>query len=285
MATAPQWVGERAADLPAAIPAPISADRPGYLRDLWSRREFMVEMSRTTLRAEHFNTVLGQLWLLLNPVLLGLVYFILVDILGRRRHGDDYLAHLLVTLFAFQFITTSIQTGAKSVVGGSRLILNMSFPRLILPLSAVFTAFLQFLPTLVLCILLHVAIGHPIDPTLLWLVPLTAMLAVLAVGLAAMFATLQVYFRDTRSFLPFALRIWLYLSPVLYTVAEVPGRIDRYIGLNPMYPILGAWSQVLVGDSRPSFRFVAGGLLWAVVALVAGIGVFRLREKDFAVRV
>ena len=127
----------------------------GYLGELWRRREFAFELARTDLRSQHFNTALGQLWLILNPLLLGLVYFVLVEIIGRGHRGIDFLAHLLLALFAFRLVSSSVSQGARSVVGGGRLILNSAFPRTLLPLSAVLTSFMLFLPTLVVYAIVH----------------------------------------------------------------------------------------------------------------------------------
>ena len=133
-----------------------------YVRELWRRREFAREMSRTNLRAQHFNTVFGQLWLVLNPLMLAGVYFLLVYILrGSGSRGVDFFAHLLAGLFAYYFISDSIRLSVKSVTGGGRLILNTAFPRALLPLSSVITAFLRFLPTLVIYIPVHIIAGLP----------------------------------------------------------------------------------------------------------------------------
>src|SRR5919205_10118 len=85
-----------------------------YLRELWRRREFAVELSRTKLRSQHFNTVFGQLWLVLNPLLLGLVYFILVDILQSGTRGGAFFAHLLAGIFAYYFVSGAVREAAKS---------------------------------------------------------------------------------------------------------------------------------------------------------------------------
>src|ERR671935_1582291 len=75
-----------------------------YVRELWRRREFAFELSRTRLRAQHFDTTFGQLWLILNPLLLAGVYFVLVDIIGRGSRGLTFFAHLMAGLFAYYFV-------------------------------------------------------------------------------------------------------------------------------------------------------------------------------------
>jgi teichoic acid transport system permease protein len=255
-----------------------------YLHEVWRRRQFAYEMSRTTLRAQHFQTAFGQLWLLLNPVLLSLVYFLLVDILRNGHRPPHYFAHLMSALFAFHLVNGAVTQGAKSVVGGGRLVLNTAFPRSLLPLSSVLTALMRFFPTLAIYAVVHVASGLPIGPHLLWAVPIVALLTLFSAGVSMLVAAAQVYFRDVSSFLPYLMRIWLYGSPVLYFLYEVPDRLRWLIDLNPLTPLLGAWSDVLIGGHDPSAKFMAWGAGCALAALVVGGLIFVSREREFAVR-
>src|SRR5829696_373349 len=191
-----------------------------YLRELWRRREFAFELSRMDLRAQHFNTVFGQLWLVINPLMLACVYFVLVDILRSGSRGDEFFAHLMAGLFAYYFFQQSLNQGVRSVVSGGRLILNTAFPRALLPLSSVITAFIRFLPTIVVYIPVHLASGLPVGPEMLWLIPILGILAVFAAAMAMLVAAVQVYFRDLKSFLPYATRIWMYATPILYFANE-----------------------------------------------------------------
>src|ERR671920_2286324 len=130
-----------------------------YLRELWRRREFAFEMSRTDVQAQHFNTFFGALWLVLNPLLLACVYFILVDILRARTGGLDFFAHLMAALFVYHFVTDGIRQAVKSVTSGGRLILNTAFPRVLLPAASVLTALKRFLPTVLVFIPVYIATG------------------------------------------------------------------------------------------------------------------------------
>jgi teichoic acid transport system permease protein len=255
-----------------------------YVAELWRRREFAFEMSRTDLRAQHFNTVFGQLWLVINPLLLACVYFILVDILQAGSRGTEFFAHLMAGLFAYHFVSDAVRQGAKSVVSGGRLILNTAFPRALLPLSSVMTAFMRFVPTLVIYAPVHVASGLPIDLRLLWVLPVVALLAVLASGVAMLVAAAQVYFRDISSFLPYVLRVWLYASPVLYYAHEVPERYQVILDVNPIAPLLTTLSDVLNRGEAPSAQLLGTGLAWAAGIFVVGSLFFISREREFAVR-
>jgi teichoic acid transport system permease protein len=255
-----------------------------YLRELWRRREFAIELARTDLRAQHFNTVFGQLWLVLNGILLGLVYFLLVVILSPQSKGAAFFGHLLAALFTFRLVSRSVRQGAGSVVGGGRLILNTAFPRALLPLSAVLSVFLSFLSLALVYSIVHVVAGKPVGPQLLWLPLVIATFVIFASGAAMAIAAAQVYFRDLKSFLPYLTRIWLYSSPVLYYVDQIPERLKPILTLNPLYPMLAALSQIVDDGEAPSATFIVWGLGWALFALVAGGLFFISREREFAIR-
>ena len=256
-----------------------------YVRELWRRREFAREMARTNLRAQHFNTVFGQLWLVLNPLMLALVYFLLVYILrGSGSRGVDFFAHLLAGLFAYYFISDSIRLSVKSVTGGGRLILNTAFPRALLPLSSVITAFLRFLPTLVIYIPVHIIAGLPVNAELLWIFPLIFLMFVMAAGAGMLVSALQVYFRDVKNFLPYFLRIWLYSSPVLYYASEVPEGLRWILVVNPLGGLLTAWSDVIIEGAMPELWAIGMAAAWAFGIFLAGGLFFVSREREFAVR-
>jgi teichoic acid transport system permease protein len=255
-----------------------------YLRQLWRRRGFAFELARADLRSKHFNTALGQLWLILNPLLLGLVYFALVQIIGRRGGTLVGLAYLLLALFTFRLVTTSISQGARSVVGGGRLILNTAFPRTLLPLSAVLTCFMLFLPTLGVYAVVHAVADLPITPEILWGIPIIALMIVFAAGSAMLVAAVQVYFRDLTAFLRYMLRIWLYLSPILWTAAQVPEKYKPFLYANPLYPPLTALNDAVTLGVTPRASLLLLTLAWAVGALVVGSLFFISREREFAVR-
>ena len=147
--------GPHRAGLPPLLP---------YFRELWHRRAFAAEMSKAVMRGANTSTFFGQLWLILNPLLLAGVYYLLVTII-RGRHEPAFFAHLCLSLFAFNLVSTAITTGAPSVTCSGKLLMNTPFPRLLIPLSAVRTAFFRFLPTIPVYLVFHVIfltdVWHP----------------------------------------------------------------------------------------------------------------------------
>jgi teichoic acid transport system permease protein len=277
-----EFTGERHVFVPHSVGLPPLRS---YLHETWRRREFAVELARTKLREQNFDTAFGQLWLVLNPLLLALVYFILVDILrASDSRNSEFFAHLVGCLFAFMLIHNAMTVGVRSVTKGGRLILNSAFPRALLPLSSVITAFMRFLPTLVVYVPIHIAAGLPVNVNDLWTIPIIALFLLLASGLSMLVAAGQVYFRDLSNFLPYVLRIWLYVSPVLYFADEVPERYRWLLDVNPMGGLLTAWSDVLVAGQPPGLQPMLLGLAWGIGLFVAAGLFFLSREREFAVR-
>jgi teichoic acid transport system permease protein len=270
--------GPHRAGLPPLVP---------YFRELWHRRGFAAEMSRASMRSKNTSTFFGQAWLVLNPLLLAAVYYLLVTIL-RGHHDTKVFVHLTLGLFAFHLVQASINSGTRSVVSAGKLLINTAFPRLLIPLSAVRTAVFRFLPTIPVYLIFHlIFLTRVWSPTMFLSLYFLGTLLLFSAGLAAFFATLQVYFRDTSSFLPYFVRIWMYLSPVLWlpeNVANFSKTVLTIIQINPMYAMLGGYAETIQEEKVPDIgTFISSGL-WAVAVAAIGFLFFVSRERDFAVR-
>jgi teichoic acid transport system permease protein len=124
----------------------------------------------------------------------------------------------------------------------------------------------------------------PFGTHLLWVIPIVVLLLVLAMGLSMVVAAAQVYFRDLKTFLTYGLRVWLYASPILYYASEVPDRYGFLLVLNPLAPLLTAWSDVIDRGLAPDPADLAFGAAWAVALFIGGALFFISREREFAVR-
>jgi teichoic acid transport system permease protein len=256
-----------------------------YLADTFAHLQFAYQKARLDLKAAHQDTWFGQLWNILNPLLLGIVYWLLVIVIFNRAGGFPVFVQIVGGLFLFRLASGSLSLGATSIVKSGAFVLNTRIPRLILPIGAVISAFLSFAPSLAVLAVLLVAAGYPIGIHLLWAIPIIVILIVLSLGLATLFATLNVYFRDVSSFLPYTLRIWLYLTPIIYMYHHVPAQLQWALFVNPIGGLFAAWQQVLFEGTAPSFRFLSLGIGWAIGLLIVGALMFMRREREFAVRI
>ena len=139
--------------------------------------------------------------------------------------------------------------------------------------------------TLIVYIPVHIIAGLPFGPSLLWVVPLIFLMFVMASGAAMLVSALQVYFRDLSSFLPYVLRIWLYISPVLYYPERVPERYKFILDINPLGGLLTAWSDVINRGHAPTASAMLLGLAWGIGLFVVSGLFFMSREREFAVRI
>lgn len=255
-----------------------------YWRSLWARRAFISEYSRSELHEKHFDSVFGQVWLVLNPLLLSGVYFLLIVIIGGHSDKVRYV-HLTGCLFLFYFVANSMTAGSKSVVRGQKLILNTAFPRIMLPISVTYISFINFLPTILVFFVIRTAMGFPFGWALLWSIPVVLITGIFALGLSILISCANVYFRDISSFLPYFSRTWLYLSPILYEVSTLSPQLRSIEAFNPLFPMLDSWSRSIVHNEVPHLSSMLQGLAWALGILFIGTYFFLSRERDFAVRV
>ncbi len=271
---------------PVIVYEPFKAGLPpmrAYLRSLWHRRAFISEFARSELREQNFGSVFGQLWLVLNPLLLSAVYFLLIYVIGGTS-DEIRFGHLTATLFLFYLIANSLTGGVKAITSGQRLILNTSFPRVMLPVSAVVVAIFKFLPTFVVAIAIHIFLGLPYSWQMLWAFPVLLISIVMALGMAIMISCINVYFRDISSMLPYLTRSLLYLSPILYEASTISASIKQFQIVNPIFYLLDSWSRVIVHAEAPTMYGLIHSSIFALSIFIVGTYFFLSRERDFAVR-
>jgi ABC-type polysaccharide/polyol phosphate export permease len=257
-----------------------------YLAELWSRRRFVWHLARTDLKAEHYDSAIGQLWVVLDPLLLAAVYFLLRTVVKPAGSGagrNAIIAHLVWAVFFFTFVSNAMMTGARSLLSGRALIMNSSFPRAVLPLTAVVKSVFDFLPTVFVYFAFHLVLGQPFGLSLVVLPLIIVILTIMNLGLGLLFAPLMVFFRDTGGFLPYVTRIWLYVTPALYFVSEIPPKLLAYLRWNPLYPSYAALEQMF-NAHFPSPVYLLAASAWALGFFLVGAVVFLARERDFAVR-
>ena len=271
---------------PVAVYEPFRAGLPplgAYLRSLWARRSFVAEFSRSELREQNYGSVFGQLWLVLNPLLLSGVYFLLIYIIGGQSDSTRY-GHLTASLFLFYLVSNSLTGGVKSITAGQRLILNTAFPRIMLPISAMVIALFKFVPTPAVFFVMRTVLGLNYSWQMFWAIPVIFIALLMGLGMAILISCINVYFRDIASFLPYMTRSLLYLSPILYQASDLSDQLRSFEIANPIFYLLDAWSQVMVYAQAPDLFSLLHSLVWALAIFILGTYFFLSRERDFAVR-
>jgi ABC-type polysaccharide/polyol phosphate export permease len=258
-----------------------------YTRTVAERRPLMWHLARTDLKAEHYGTVFGQIWIILDPLLLAAVYYMLRTVVRPIGNSNPatrnlILSHLMWALFFFRYTSQSFAAGSRSVINGKALILNTSVPRAIFPLVSTLKALLDFLPTLLIYAIFQFVLKQPFTWALLAIPLIIVILTIFNLGLAFAFAAITVFFRDTTGFVPYMTQIWLYTTPILYRVAEIPPNLKRLLMLNPLFPFIAALEQIFTGH-WPSLIYIYWAAAWALGVFCVGVVIFLVRERDFAI--
>ena len=254
-----------------------------YLRDIWRRRDFIIQVPLNELRVQNANTFLGNIWLVLNPALSVGVYFIVFGLIVDVRRGvEDYLAFLTIGVFVFSSSQRVIVNGAGAVARNLGLIRTMRFPRAILPLGTAVSGVISFGP--VLLVTLAVTIGYGNFPTWRWaaLLPVFALQVLFNLGGSFFMARLNHVYTDLEYTLPYLFRLLFYLSGVLYSVDRFvqDESLRFFFALNPMYCFLSIWRWALL-DLPLRAEVVGGALISGLVAPVAGFLFFRAGEATY----
>lgn len=249
------------------------------MRDLWARRDFAWYLATSNLKARNATTALGIVWWVLNPLLLSGVYFLVFGIIfsGGRRGNPEYLAYLMSGMFAYRFTSSVITRASNTIVNNSKLIVNMRFPRLLLPISSVIESGIGFLVSILAFFAIIIPItGNWPGWSLLYFIPVFFFHIFFSLGLGALAARLAVPFRDVSNLIPYLLRIWLYISPIIWTIDQLeealdglPGWVEPLMNLNPMHHILLAYRTALLGWEFNAV-YLTGTIVSAVLLLVIG---------------
>ena len=257
-----------------------------YFKDVWSRREFVTELSRVDRENEHLDTFFGKLWSIISPLLSAGVYYLFIFVL-QGAQGPVRFLHLMLGIFVFEFLSTAATRGSSSIIGAKGIINNTEFPRILLPLTQVLTSWRIFLPSLGVYALFHAGLQQPLTIYALQAIPALLLIIIFSTGLALFASTAQVYFRDTASLMPFVLRLIMFASPVLY----YPEQAKELLGgifisaVNPIFCMVEIFSGSIVrGDTFDVWTWLIASS-WALFTFIGGFTFLVMREGEFAARI
>jgi teichoic acid transport system permease protein len=271
------------------FPVGAQLDTRDYLRAIWRMRDFVLQVPLGRLRAQTHSTVLGGLWHLLNPLLFAGVYYFVFGVVFRGREGiPNYAAFLIAGLFSFLYTQRVATTGAGAITSNRSLIGQVNFPRASLPLSATLAETISHGWSMLALLGIVLLTGESVSPEWLLLLPLLTLQCIFNLGLALIVARLGFRFRDVQQFLPYALRMWMYLSGIFYSLAFVESRVSEAGWLielfewNPAYAYATLTRAALLEGQEAGLQVWLVAAVWALLLVVGGFFFFRRREIEYA---
>ena len=251
------------------------------LKEIYEYREMIFTSVYRELRGRYKGSVLGFLWMFINPLLQLLVYTMVFSVV-LRAGIDKYYLFLFVALIPWIFMATSVTGGSACVYGQAGLVTKIYFPRQVLPISFVTTCFVNMLLCFVVVLFVcGFSIGLNLR-VLPYLIPIMLIEYILALGIAFLVSGVTVYFRDLEHILAILVMAWQFLTPVMYPITMVPEHLLPIFNLNPMTPVVAAYRSILYYKTPPDFSTMASAVFWGVVFLLVGWFVFERLQRRFA---
>lgn len=261
----------------------------GMMRSLWLYRNFILSSIRNELVTKFSRSKLGGLWMIINPLSQVAIYaLILSNILAAKLPGIEstyaYAIYLMAGLLAWTLFSEVVGRCLNVFIDNGNLMKKMSFPKITLPTIIIGSSILNNVLLFLSMLGIFFALGHGFSATILWLIPLTLLLATLALSLGLILGIFNVFLRDIGQLIPIILQMWFWFTPIVYPINILPEKYQELLtSLNPIFPIVNAYQQVIVYDKAPN---IDSGLLpitvVTLVLLAMSLFLFRRAGEEMA---
>jgi lipopolysaccharide transport system permease protein len=269
--------------------------RPGPLatlvetvRDIRSRRRLIEYLVRADLKKRGADTLLGNVWWVLDPLLTMLVYVILVAII-LKSSTPAYPLFIICAILPWKWFSSSISDAVMCVVSKDKVIKQVRFPKIVLPVAATVGGLVSFLFGLIpLAVMMVLVFPSYISPWLLAIPLVAAVQFVLTFAVCVLAAALTVFYRDIGNLAGHLLKIWFYLSPALYgsdriaTLAQHDPQLFSIYELNPFAGLFESYRNLIYYGKPPTWDLLLVVLGESAILVVIAVLVFRRLEPSFA---
>jgi lipopolysaccharide transport system permease protein len=264
-------------------PATVSITTMGsHLARLVQFRDLLLAMTAHRLSVRYKQSLLGYFWAILHPLLLMLIYTIIFSRFVKvRTDGTPYAVFAYSALLPWTLFSNGLTGATMGLPAHSNLLSKVYFPREIVPLSYVLAAFADFLMAFLVLILLMFHYGISLSAGALWAVPAILTLTVFLTGTALIASAVQVRFRDMGMALPLLLQVWMFATPVVYSLSSVPKSLRFLYDLNPLVGIMETFRGALLHGAAPDWALLAKSLSVSLVVTLFAYAWFKHAEVTF----
>lgn len=253
------------------------------IREIWEYKELLYFFTWRDLKVRYKQTFVGVAWSIFQPFFTMVVFSVFFGkMLSVPSDNVPYPIFVYTGLLFWQFFSAGLSETSNVLIANQSIITKVYFPRLVLPLSAVFTKFIDFIIAAV--ILGGMMIYYGYSPSLIGLLVLPILLMITfmaAVGGGLVLAAFNVKYRDVRFILPFFIQILLFVTPVIYP-ASVAGKYSWLLAINPMTGVIQTARAALLGTAVINWTLVAISFVATAFLLAIGTVYFKKVERYFA---
>ncbi len=255
----------------------------GMFYSLWQYRNFVLSSIRNEFKSRFARSKFGGLWMIVQPLSQVLIYaLILSNVLAAKLPGIDnkyaYAIYLMAGLLAWTLFSEITNRCLTLFIEQGNLMKKMNFPRITLPTIVIGSSVINNILLFISMVGIFLLLGHQFNLTILWLIPLTLIVIIFAIGIGLILGIMNVFMRDIGQAFPIILQIWFWFTPIIYPENIIPESYRHLLNLNPFYPIVSAYHQVLVYNKTPDINGLA--IISVVAIMLALLGLFLFRRAS-----
>ena len=257
------------------------------LKELWKYRDLVILFVKRDLKNVYKQTVLGPLWIVINPFLSTFVFTVIFGIIANiSTDGIPQFLFYMSGNILWSFFSSCFNRASSTFLSNARIFGKVYFPRFVMPLSGIIYNSITFLVQFVMFAILvavYALTGANVHPNLIVLaLPIMLIhIAFLGTGTGLIISSLTTKYRDLNVLVSFGLTLWMYLTPVVYPVSQIPESFRFIMLLNPVAPIMETFRYAFLGSGSFEWFFLLISAAVTAVLLILGMIVFNQVEKNF----
>lgn len=270
-----------------ALPPVVIQPARGWPRvavaELWVHRELLWVLARRDLQLRYRQTLMGALWVVLQPLLIMLVLTAFFSKVLRGGGQDiPYSIFVLSGLVSWNYFTSSLTLSSRSVVADAGFVRKVYFPRLLIPVAPALAGMVDLVVAMGIIAVMMAIAGQAPHLGLITLPFWILLLLVITVGCGFWFSALSVRYRDILYMIPFILQLGFFVTPIMYSPDILPAPWSELHAINPMAAVVQGFRWAITGTAESPGAAVVPATVFAIVFLVTGALFFRRCERDFA---
>ncbi len=252
-------------------------------RELWRYRDLALQIALRDITVRYRQTAFGALWAIMQPLAFMVVFSLFFGkVAGVSSDGLPYPLFSLAALVPWTFFANTLLLSAESLVVNQQLVSKIYFPRIFVPAGVIAAGFVDIAISIVILLIIVFAWGFVPSLAILALPLLIVMVAATALGAGAALSAINVRYRDVRYVVPFAIQMWLFLTPVVYSSNDLSEPWRLLSAINPMAGVVEGFRWAVLDTGNAPLDLMAISAVAAAALLVAGLAYFDRVERAFA---